>query len=58
VRAALLVAAGVVLFAVGIAVGKALEDGPSDGGTQTLVRTLTPLQLPPARVTVTVTTTP
>jgi len=57
-RAALLVAAGVVLFAVGVAVGKALEDGPSDGGTQTLVRTLTPLQLPPARVTVTVTTTP
>jgi hypothetical protein len=58
VRAALLVVAGVVLFAVGIAVGKALEDGPGEGGTQTLVRTLTPLQLPPARVTVTVTTTP
>jgi hypothetical protein len=58
VKTGLLLLAGVVLFAVGIAVGKALEDGPSDGGTQTLVRTLTPLQLPPARVTVTVTTTP
>jgi hypothetical protein len=57
-RVALLLVAGVVLFAVGIAVGKALEDGPADGGTQTLVRTLTPLQLAPARVTVTVTTTP
>ena len=57
-RVALLVLGGVVLLAVGIAVGKALEDGPSEGGTQTLVRTLTPLQLPPARVTVTVTTTP
>jgi hypothetical protein len=58
VKVVLLIAGGVVLLAVGIAVGKASEDGPSDGGTQTLVRTLTPLQLPPARVTVTVTTTP
>jgi hypothetical protein len=57
-RVVLLVAGAVVLFAVGVAVGKALEDGPSDSGGQTLVRTLTPLQLPPARVTVTVTTTP
>ena len=57
-KVALLVVAGVVLFAVGIAVGKALDDGPATDGTQTLVRTLHPLQLPPARVTVTVTTTP
>jgi hypothetical protein len=57
VRAALFVVAGVVLLAVGIALGEALDDGPSTGGTQTVVRTLKPLQLPPARVTVTVTTT-
>ena len=49
---------GVVLLAVGIAVGKALDDDPATDGTQTLVRTLHPLQLPPARATVTVTTTP
>jgi hypothetical protein len=57
-RVSLLVAAGALLFAVGIAVGQALEDATPPGGTQTLVRTLKPLQLPPARVTVTVTTTP
>lgn len=46
----------VVVFAVGIALGEALHDNPSPGGTQTLVRTLTPLQLAPAaRTTVTVT---
>jgi hypothetical protein len=44
-----------VVFAVGIALGEALHDNPQPGGTQTLVRTLTPLQLPPAaRTTVTV----
>jgi hypothetical protein len=32
-----------------------LHDNPSGGGTQTLVRTLKPLPLPPARETVTVT---
>ena len=57
VRTALLVFAGAVLLAVGVALGEALNDGPSTGGTQTVVRTLKPLQLPPARVTVTVTTT-
>ena len=46
----------VVTFAVGVAVGEALHDNPKPGGTQTLVRTLTPLPLPPAaRETVTVT---
>ena len=45
-----------VLFGVGIAVGEALHDNPRPGGTQTLVRTLTPLPLAPAaRETVTVT---
>jgi drug/metabolite transporter (DMT)-like permease len=43
-------------FAVGIALGESLGDGPSPGGTQSLVRTLEPLPLAPAaRTTVTVT---
>ena len=46
----------VIVFAVGIAVGKALNDNSTPGGTQTIVRTLAPLPLAPARVTVTVTT--
>jgi hypothetical protein len=45
----------VVVFVVGLALGQALDDNPSGGGTQTLVRTLKPLPLPPARETVTVT---
>jgi hypothetical protein len=40
---------------VGLALGQALNDNPSPGTTQTLVRTLKPLELPPARETVTVT---
>jgi hypothetical protein len=44
-----------VVFGAGLAIGQALEDNPSSGGTQTLVRTLKPLELPPARETVTVT---
>ncbi len=45
-------------FAVGIALGESLREGPSPGGTQTLVRTLEPLPLAPAaRTTVTVTVT-
>jgi hypothetical protein len=44
-----------VVFALGLALGEALHDNPSGGGTQTLVRTLKPLPLPPARETVTVT---
>jgi hypothetical protein len=56
-RARVLVVAGlIVAFAVGIALGEALHDNPQPGGTQTLVRTLHPLSLPPAaRETVTVT---
>jgi hypothetical protein len=42
---ALLVVAGV--FVLGVALGKALEDGPSGGGTVTYVRTLTPLPQQP-----------
>lgn len=53
-RFLLLLAAIVVVFAIGLALGQALHDNPS-GGTQTVVRTLKPLPLPPARETVTVT---
>ncbi len=45
------------LLLLGIAIGRALEDGPNPGGTQTNVRTLTPQPLPPAARTVTVTVT-
>jgi hypothetical protein len=45
-----------VVFALGIGLGQALNDNPEPGGTQTLVRTLEPLPLAPAaRETVTVT---
>ncbi len=58
-RRVALMAAGLVLaFAVGVAVGEALQDNSKPGGTQTLVRTLKPLPLAPAaRETVTVTVT-
>jgi hypothetical protein len=53
----LLLAAGVlVVFALGIALGQALNDNPEPGGSQTLIRTLNALPLAPAaRTTVTVT---
>jgi hypothetical protein len=55
-RPILIVVAVLVVFAIGIAVGQALNDNPKPGGTQTLVRTLKPLPLAPAaRETVTVT---
>jgi hypothetical protein len=44
----------VVVFAAGLALGESLKDNPKPGGTQTLVRTLKPLEVP-ARETVTVT---
>ncbi len=48
----------VAAFAVGVAVGEALHDSPTPGGTQSFVRTLNPLPLAPAaQTTVTVTTT-
>ena len=57
VRIALVVAAFVLVFLVGIALGQALDDSPEPNGVTTSVRTLTPLpQAPPTRtVTVTVT---
>jgi hypothetical protein len=42
---------------LGLSLGRALEDGPAPGGTQTNVRTLKPQPLPPAARTVTVTVT-
>jgi hypothetical protein len=52
-----LVAAALVLlaFVVGLALGRALEEGPDPGGTVTAVRTLRPVPLPPVTETVTVT---
>lgn len=52
-----LAAFGLVFFA-GLAVGKAVEDAPRPGGTQTVVRTLAPLTVEPQERTVTVTTAP
>jgi hypothetical protein len=45
------------LLLLGIAIGRALEDGPDPGGTVINVRTLSPQPLPPAARTVTVTVT-
>jgi len=56
-RFALGVVAAVFLLLLGISVGRALEDGPEPGGTQTNVRTIAPEQLPPAARTVTITVT-
>jgi hypothetical protein len=53
----LLLAGGAVLFALGIGLGRALEENPEPGGTVTQVRTLRPLPLAPERETVTVTVT-
>jgi hypothetical protein len=53
----LLAVAGAVLFALGVGLGKALEENPDPGGTVTQVRTLRPLPLAPMRDTVTVTVT-
>jgi hypothetical protein len=53
----LAVAAGIVLFGVGVALGEALHDNPRPGGTRTFVRTLHPLSIPPAVETKTVTVT-
>jgi hypothetical protein len=44
-----------VVFLAGLAIGQALDDNPSSGENRTYVRTLKPLELPPARETVTVT---
>jgi hypothetical protein len=43
------------VFFLGLSLGRALEDAPQPGGTQRLVRTLTPGTAEPAPSTVTVT---
>jgi hypothetical protein len=53
----LLLVVGVVIFALGIGLGRAIEENPDPGGTITQVRTLRPLPLAPERETVTVTVT-
>jgi hypothetical protein len=56
-RPALAVLGLLAALLLGVSLGRALEDGPSPGGTQTSVRTLKPQPLPPAARTVTVTVT-
>ena len=56
-RPALVVLGLLAALLIGVSLGRALEDGPSPGGTQTSVRTLNPQPLPPAASTVTVTVT-
>jgi hypothetical protein len=36
------VALGILIFAVGVAVGEALHDNPKPGGTVSIIRTFTP----------------
>jgi hypothetical protein len=55
-RRIVLAAVVLVVFALGVGLGQALNDNPQPGGQQTLIRTLKPLPLAPAaRETVTVT---
>lgn len=56
-RPALAALALLVALVLGISIGRALEDGPNPGGTQTQMRTLEPQPLPPAARTVTLTVT-
>ncbi len=58
VRIVLTLVGAVLLFVIGLSLGRAVEDAPKPGGKQTIVRTLTPGTLPPVTRTVTVTTTP
>ena len=45
-----------VVFLAGLAIGRAVEQAPEPGGTQTIVRTIEPLTAEPRERTVTVTT--
>ncbi len=57
VRLLLVVVGLIVVFLVGMAFAETLDDRPKPGGTETIVRTLTPLpqEAPVRTVTVTVT---
>jgi len=57
-RIVLLTLGAVLLFVIGLSLGRAIENAPQPGGEQTIVRTLAPGTLPPVTRTVTVTTTP
>ena len=48
-------AVAIVAFGIGVALGEALHDNPGSADMRTLVRTLAPLPIAPARETVTVT---
>jgi hypothetical protein len=52
------VVALLVVFAVGVAVGQAMDDASPPAGTNTSIRTLEPATLSAETVTVTVTTSP
>jgi hypothetical protein len=57
VRAALIVIGAVLVFLLGVAFARTLDERPKPTGPETIVRTLTPLpQDAPRTVTVTVTT--
>jgi hypothetical protein len=55
---ALRLAGLLVIFAIGVALGQALDDASPPAGTRTSVRTLAPGTLSAETVTVTVTTAP
>jgi hypothetical protein len=56
-RILVFVLAAAVVFVAGVALGEALHENSSSGGSQTIVRTLNPLPLLPApATTITVTT--
>jgi hypothetical protein len=55
--AAVLVVFGAGLFFLGVALGRALDEAPEPGRSQTRLRTLEPATLDPVTRTVTVTTT-
>ena len=59
VRAALIVIGAVLVFLLGVAFARTLDERPKPTDPETIVRTLTPLpqDAPPRTVTVTVTTT-
>ena len=52
------VAALLIVFAIGVALGQAMDDASPPEGTNTSVRTLEPATLSAETVTVTVTTAP
>jgi len=55
IRTVVWMAVAIVAFGIGVALGEALHDNPRSGDMRTLVRTLSPLPIAPARETVTVT---